>query len=384
MLAQLNVNKTRTTDATLNTVLRGTEYITNKYGTDMRLAVGTDLKVGEIIAYRYEASDGGYYAMCSPAGSILKQETFDAKAYQGTCGGSFVVDGSCGSVVFGKTLSVRRDVVATVEEIITSVTSLADLYDALDAFNVNNEMLEDIVYMYLDNKAGSGRTDGPGTPDNPGTPDVPGGEEQQIEWEDILNTPDVFPPDEHGHQWADIADPPMAYPPEGHRHSWYDVDDVPDMFPPASHTHEWDDVLGKPGSYPPSSHGHTWGDISNKPSTYTPSSHTHTWGEISGKPSTYPPSSHTHDDRYFTEAEINSKLGGYMAANKIVTGTYVYNGAATTQFSFTNAAVNGKGLIICGTQDAGNAVNNASISGSTITVRVASAVSVMRVNYICF
>ena len=34
------------------------------------------------------------------------------------------------------------------------------------------------------------------------------------------------------------------------------------------------------------------------------------WGNVSGKPSSYPPSSHTHDDRYYTEAEVNTKLNG--------------------------------------------------------------------------
>ena len=34
------------------------------------------------------------------------------------------------------------------------------------------------------------------------------------------------------------------------------------------------------------------------------------WNKVSGKPSTYTPSSHTHDDRYYTESEIDTKLGG--------------------------------------------------------------------------
>lgn len=34
------------------------------------------------------------------------------------------------------------------------------------------------------------------------------------------------------------------------------------------------------------------------------------WSGVTGKPSTYTPSSHTHDDRYYTESEINTKLGG--------------------------------------------------------------------------
>lgn len=36
------------------------------------------------------------------------------------------------------------------------------------------------------------------------------------------------------------------------------------------------------------------------------------WGNVTGKPSTYAPSSHNHDDRYFTEAEINTKLNGLL------------------------------------------------------------------------
>ena len=68
------------------------------------------------------------------------------------------------------------------------------------------------------------------------------------------------------------------------------------------------------------------------------------------------------------------------------TGTYVYNGAATDTITFTDANMAGKSYIICGTQDAGNPVNRASLNGSTgeITVYLSSAVTLMRVNYICF
>lgn len=38
------------------------------------------------------------------------------------------------------------------------------------------------------------------------------------------------------------------------------------------------------------------------------------WGNVSGKPSSYTPSSHTHDDRYYTETEINTKLGSKLGA----------------------------------------------------------------------
>lgn len=36
------------------------------------------------------------------------------------------------------------------------------------------------------------------------------------------------------------------------------------------------------------------------------------WSDVADKPSSYTPSAHNHDERYFTEAEINSKLGGYL------------------------------------------------------------------------
>lgn len=36
--------------------------------------------------------------------------------------------------------------------------------------------------------------------------------------------------------------------------------------------------------------------------------HKHTKGDITDFPTSMPPTSHSHDDRYYTEAEINSKL----------------------------------------------------------------------------
>lgn len=53
----------------------------------------------------------------------------------------------------------------------------------------------------------------------------------------------------------------------------------------------------------------TWSKIASKPSTFPPSTHNHAWGDVTGKPSTFAPSSHTHDDRYYTETEINAKIG---------------------------------------------------------------------------
>ena len=71
-------------------------------------------------------------------------------------------------------------------------------------------------------------------------------------------------------------------------------------------------------------------------------------------------------------------------SNKLVYGSYVYNGASTSTITFTDNNISGKSYIICGTQDAGNPPLRASINGSQITVYLGSPVTVMRVNYICF
>lgn len=70
--------------------------------------------------------------------------------------------------------------------------------------------------------------------------------------------------------------------------------------------------------------------------------------------------------------------------NRIITGTYVYQGESASTISFSDPNISGKSYIICGTQDAGNPVSRAVVSGTQITVYLSSPVTVMRVNYICF
>ena len=51
----------------------------------------------------------------------------------------------------------------------------------------------------------------------------------------------------------------------------------------------------------PASDVYAWAKAATKP--------TYSWGEITDKPSTFTPVAHTHDDRYYTETEIDTKLG---------------------------------------------------------------------------
>ena len=69
-----------------------------------------------------------------------------------------------------------------------------------------------------------------------------------------------------------------------------------------------------------------------------------------------------------------------------VFGSYVYSGASTGTITFTDANCEGKTRIICGTQDSGNPPLRASLDDDTgeITVYLSGAVTVARINYICW
>ena len=74
--------------------------------------------------------------------------------------------------------------------------------------------------------------------------------------------------------------------------------------------------------------------------------HKSTWTEVDGKPSSFTPSAHSHDDKYFTEAEMNTKL----AAKADINGTHLsltsgflkirdIRGTAPTPDSFTDHTI---------------------------------------------
>ena len=63
---------------------------------------------------------------------------------------------------------------------------------------------------------------------------------------------------------------------------------------------DWANVTGKPESYPPNAHKHTKAEITDFP----------TLGTAAAKNAgDFAAASHTHDDRYYTESEVNVKLG---------------------------------------------------------------------------
>jgi hypothetical protein len=62
---------------------------------------------------------------------------------------------------------------------------------------------------------------------------------------------------------------------------------------------DFDTMINKPATYPSN-----FTTMINKPATY-PSD----WSTLGNKPSTFAPSTHSHDDRYYTEGEVDTKLG---------------------------------------------------------------------------
>ena len=119
----------------------------------------------------------------------------------------------------------------------------------------------------------------------------------------------------------------------GHSHSNY-----------SETTHNHDDV------YSPLSHSHTASEIGaavsghNHDDDYAAIDHAHTdyatttaLDELSTTVSGKANASHTHDDRYFTEAEINSKLADKADSSHTHTDVYDENGAAASALTSANA-----------------------------------------------
>ena len=87
------------------------------------------------------------------------------------------------------------------------------------------------------------------------------------------------------------------------------------------------------------------------------------------------------DVRAFGNLEAETINGIALAV-----GSYLYNSTSTDTITFTDTNCKGKTRIICGTQDAGNPPLRASLDNDTgeITVYLSGAVTVARINYICW
>lgn len=114
-------------------------------------------------------------------------------------------------------------------------------------------------------------------------------------------------------------------------------------------------------------------DVGARSDTYVPA-----WTEVTAKPATFPPDTHTHDDRYYTEAEVDTALAGKQAAGDYATTTELTSGLAgkaATVHSHAVADVTGLQTALDGKQAAGSYAATththtaAQISDSTTTGR---------------
>ena len=151
----------------------------------------------------------------------------------------------------------------------------------------------------------------------------------------------------HTHDWSDILDPPSAGAGDMTK-AVYDADDDGKVdSADAADSVPWTGVQNRPATYPPSTHNHDdryytetqlstagqavvdWDNIANAPAgaagdmektVYDPdndgkveaadAADTVPWTGVQNPPATYAPSAHAHDDRYYTEAQLNTSGGG--------------------------------------------------------------------------
>lgn len=100
--------------------------------------------------------------------------------------------------------------------------------------------------------------------------------------------------------------------PTGFSGDYDDLDNIPEEFPPAEHNHDdryytETEVDTKLGGKANTTHNHTKSEITDFPTSMTPTTHNHTKSEITDFPTSMPPSTHNHDASYYQKSETYTK-----------------------------------------------------------------------------
>ncbi len=100
--------------------------------------------------------------------------------------------------------------------------------------------------------------------------------------------------------------------PQGFSGDFGDLTNVPDEFTPSEHNHDdryytESEVDTKLGGKANATHNHTKSEITDFPTTMTPTAHNHTKSEITDFPTSMPPSEHNHDGDYYKKNETYTK-----------------------------------------------------------------------------
>jgi hypothetical protein len=100
--------------------------------------------------------------------------------------------------------------------------------------------------------------------------------------------------------------------PQGFSGDFGDLTNVPEEFTPSEHNHDdryytETEVDTKLGGKANATHNHTKSQITDFPTSMTPTAHNHTKSEITDFPTTMPPTAHNHDSEYYKKSETYTK-----------------------------------------------------------------------------
>lgn len=112
---------------------------------------GTDVHVGCTIMYCCHELNGGSYAIYDSNGTCIREHIFGGD--DDILGGGFTVDASMSYVKFSGNVEISKTATVTVTQIINQASDLVELQRLLSAYCVDTQYMQDIINLYLDNKA---------------------------------------------------------------------------------------------------------------------------------------------------------------------------------------------------------------------------------------